>query len=329
MVVQQSGFLYVYTSNESPQDVFFDNVTVALANGPFLEETHYYPFGLTMAGISSNALKGTNYPENRIKYNGNELQTKEFSDESGLEWYDFNARLYDQQIGRFQQIDPWIEFGSQEILTPYQFSLNNPIRYNDPDGKCPICPVIPYIIEGAEIAWSAGRSAKAVQTVLNVMSELAGKGGDVRTPMQMVNPAPADNTVVAKDIPKDELEKGPETIVLPAPPADGSADAPTSNNTDVSNNTTEGTRRQHRLSDKGEPNSTQTNAPGTTTKKYGPDGNTQKEYNKGHPGKNVPKNERRDHVHDYKPDPRNPSGRGKRQPGRPPKKNEAKKDFGL
>lgn len=71
-------------------------------------------------------------------------------DESGLEWYDFYARIYDQQTGRFQQIDPWIEFGSQEILTPYQFSFNNPIRYNDPDGKCAGCPVVPYIIERVE-----------------------------------------------------------------------------------------------------------------------------------------------------------------------------------
>jgi RHS repeat-associated protein len=112
-------------------------------SGPLLEETHYYPFGLKMAGISSNALKESNYSENRKKYNGNELQSKEFSD-SGLEWFDFNARTYDQQIGRFMQIDPWIEVGGQEMLTPYQFSGNNPIRYNDPDGRCFFCPVIPF-----------------------------------------------------------------------------------------------------------------------------------------------------------------------------------------
>ena len=98
-----------------------------------------------MVGISSNALKGANYPENRKKYNGNELQSKEFSDGSGLELYDFNARAYDQQIGRFMQIDPWIEVATQEMLTPYQFSYNNPIRYNDPDGKCPFCPALPFL----------------------------------------------------------------------------------------------------------------------------------------------------------------------------------------
>jgi len=104
-----------------------------------------------MAGISSNALKGVNYPENRRKYNGNELQSKEFGDGTGLEWTDFNARTYDQQIGRFHQIDPWVEVGTQEMLTPYQFAYNNPVRYNDPDGKFPgfgFVGALPVIAEG-------------------------------------------------------------------------------------------------------------------------------------------------------------------------------------
>ncbi|WP_245705376.1 DUF6443 domain-containing protein [Chitinophaga filiformis] len=122
MAVEQSGFLYVYTSNESQQDVFFDNVVLAVNSGPLLEETHYYPYGLTMAGISTNALKGTDYAKNRKEFNG-----IEHSVDLDLNQYDAFYRNMDPQIGRWWQVDPKPEDG----LSLYAAMGNNPILKSD------------------------------------------------------------------------------------------------------------------------------------------------------------------------------------------------------
>jgi RHS repeat-associated protein len=70
---------------------------------PVIDATSYYPFGLTMAGISSQAAGGL---ENKIKFQKQEFQHKEFSDGSGLEMYEFKYRMEDPQIGRFWSVDP-------------------------------------------------------------------------------------------------------------------------------------------------------------------------------------------------------------------------------
>ncbi|GGA87918.1 DUF6443 domain-containing protein [Puia dinghuensis] len=123
--ISKNGYLYVYVSNESPQNVYFDNLTVKQMTGPLQQEQSYYPFGLPMAGISDKALLKSNTP---YKANvGTELE-----EDYGLEYYNTWFRKYDPQIGRFGGVDMLGE--STAGLSPYHFSGNNPVSYVDPMG---------------------------------------------------------------------------------------------------------------------------------------------------------------------------------------------------
>jgi len=92
----------------------------------------YYPYELTMAGISDKAIK-TNYSENKFRFNdATELQNKEFADGTGLEMDDAGFRTLDPQLGRFTQIDPIA--GSSANFSTYAYGADNPFYFNDPIG---------------------------------------------------------------------------------------------------------------------------------------------------------------------------------------------------
>ncbi len=95
-----------------------------------LEKTHYYPFGLVQRGISSQASGALT---NKKKYNGKEEQRQEFSDGSGLDWLDYEARFYDEQIGRWhvQDVKAW----KYATLSSYSYANNMPVNAIDIHGE--------------------------------------------------------------------------------------------------------------------------------------------------------------------------------------------------
>ncbi|MGG5209933.1 DUF6443 domain-containing protein [Chryseobacterium sp. MIQD13] len=91
------------------------------AGAEIIEENNYYPFGLKHEGY--NVLSGN--PAYKYKYNGKELQ------ETGM--YDYGARMYMADIGRWGVVDPLAE--KYRRHSTYNYTVNNPIRFIDPDGR--------------------------------------------------------------------------------------------------------------------------------------------------------------------------------------------------
>jgi len=91
----------------------------------------------------------------KYKYNGKECQ-----EELGLAWYDYGARNYDPSLGRWMNTDPLAE--KYQGFSPYNYTLNNPIMFVDPDGR--VVEDI-YINENGDYLGTDGSDSKEVRVV--------------------------------------------------------------------------------------------------------------------------------------------------------------------
>ena len=113
-------------ANETLQHVYIYDITAMVRRpkiiplSPLRGLGGHNPFGLLMPGISN-----LGNPEYAYFYTG-----KELIEDEALQYYDYGARMYDVQIGRWTSHDPVYQDAS-----PYIFCGNDPINRIDPDGR--------------------------------------------------------------------------------------------------------------------------------------------------------------------------------------------------
>jgi RHS repeat-associated protein len=97
-----------------------------------MQVTDYYPFGMVM---NQENYFASGVLSNKYLYNNKELQDDELAGNS-LGWYDYGARFYDPELGRFHTVDP--KATDYYFQSPYAYAANNPILFIDKNGEGPI-----------------------------------------------------------------------------------------------------------------------------------------------------------------------------------------------
>ncbi len=118
--ITEPGYVYIYVSDnsDSPNWVYFDDLTITHAHSPYVAGGDFYPFGLPM--------EDRQMPSEPYRYG---YQGQYSEKDSITNWNAFELRMYDPDKGRWLSPDPYGQFSS-----PYVAMGNNPVSGADPDG---------------------------------------------------------------------------------------------------------------------------------------------------------------------------------------------------
>ena len=100
-----------------------------------------------------------------------ELNAKEFDEETGLYYY--GARYYEPRLSLWMSVDPMKE--KYNGISSYTYVLNNPVRFNDPDGKD----------VASAIAETVGTFV--VSAGVSFVENLISNGGNVNTAIHQID----------------------------------------------------------------------------------------------------------------------------------------------
>uniref|UniRef100_A0A182M227 Tox-SGS domain-containing protein n=1 Tax=Anopheles culicifacies TaxID=139723 RepID=A0A182M227_9DIPT len=136
------------------------SVRLVIRNGEIVAAYDYLPYGELLRSYDAD-------PDGDIDYR---FTGKEWDEETNL--YDFHARLYDPELGRFLQMDP-----KEQYASPYLYAGNSPISLVDPDGQFAMLLVAGLLAVGgayigasaANNSWNPGKWKLNTQTLLGAL----------------------------------------------------------------------------------------------------------------------------------------------------------------